>query len=344
MPRSRQLHVLTTGYIAVGFSLGALVSQLLLNISVGQDPFPQGLTSPTSGQRTIDTKWRQRREQFIADNRYNRGYTDVADDLRRVKILCFVVIAEDKVAAQRSVYEQTWGRRCDRLLLFSTKATDNETVVLKIPTSRHPVEDDSYASLQALNYIYKHHLEEAHWFIRVHPMTFVVLENLRYFLKDENYNKPVYFGQVLREGNVVFPLGSAGYVISRKAISKFGTSSPSKSRCNGSATSECVVVADCFRDLGIILGDSRDALDRSRFHGVSVESVSVQEYPAWFSEMDVHNNMTKQGITSVSDVSITISPVSDSVILALEYFLYRAGVYGAHLPVKSLNKIHRQLA
>ncbi|XP_046569289.1 glycoprotein-N-acetylgalactosamine 3-beta-galactosyltransferase 1-like [Haliotis rubra] len=344
MTRWRQLHVVTAGYIAVGFSLGALVSQLLLNISVGTDPHPHGPTSQRSDQRTIDTRWRQRREQFIADKRYNRGYTDVADDLRRVKILCFVVITEDKVAAQRSVYQQTWGRRCDRLLLFSTNTTDNDTVVLKIPTSGHPVEDDSYASLQALKYIYTHHLGGAHWFIRVHPMTFVVLENLRYFLKDEDYNKPIYFGQVLREGNTVFPLGSAGYVISREAISKFGASSASKASCKGSTTSECVVVADCFRDLGIILGDSRDALDRSRFHGVSVESVSVQEYPAWFAELDVHNNMTKQGISSVSDVSITISPVSDSVILALEYFLYRAGVYGAHLPMTSLNKVHRQSA
>lgn len=223
------------------------------------------------------------------------GKTNIADDLiQRVKILCFIVIAEDQVIAKRSVYQQTWGRRCDRLLLFSTSATDPDTIILKVPKAGHPVEDDSYASLQALKYIYTHHLEEAHWFIRVHPMTFVVLENLRYFLKDEDYNKPIYFGQVLREGKAVFPLGSAGYVISRAAISKFGASSPPKTSCQGSTSSECLVVAECFRHLGIILGDSRDAMDRSRFHGISVESVSVHEYPAWFAELDVHHNMTKQ--------------------------------------------------
>ncbi|XP_048242712.1 glycoprotein-N-acetylgalactosamine 3-beta-galactosyltransferase 1-like [Haliotis rufescens] len=338
----RLLHVVTAGYIAFGFSLGALVSQLFLNNLGGLDPLPRGLTPTGSGQRAIDIRWRQRRERFIAEN---KGKTNIADDLiQRVTILCFIVIAEDQVVAKRSVYQQTWGRRCDRLLLFSTSATDPDTIILKVPKAGHPVEDDSYASLQALKYIYTHHLEEAHWFIRVHPMTFVVLENLRYFLKDEDYNKPIYFGQVLREGNAVFPLGSAGYVISREAISKFGASSPPKTSCKGSTSSECLVVAECFRHLGIILGDSRDALDRSRFHGISVESVSVHEYPAWFAELDVHHNMTKQGIKSVSDISITISPVSDSVILALEYFLYRAGVYGAHLPMTSLNKIHRQLA
>jgi hypothetical protein len=47
--------------------------------------------------------------------------------------------------------------------------------------------------MQAFRYVYEHYKDDADWFMKADDDTYVILENLRYFLRDYKSSDPVYF-------------------------------------------------------------------------------------------------------------------------------------------------------
>lgn len=46
----------------------------------------------------------------------------------------------------------------------------------------------------ALRYLHQHHSATHHWFLKADDDTYVILENLRHFLKEKNTSDPIYYG------------------------------------------------------------------------------------------------------------------------------------------------------
>ena len=69
--------------------------------------------------------------------------------------------------------------------------------------------------------------------------TYVIVENLRYFLSGENTSEPIYFGHhfkaIVKQG---FYSGGGGYVLSKEALRRFGEKG---------MTCVCVCVCVCIR-------------------------------------------------------------------------------------------------
>jgi len=73
-------------------------------------------------------------------------------------------------------------------------------------------------------------------------------------------------------------------VLSKEALTRFGKRQ--KGLCHGDDGAEDVEIGDCMQKLGVRLGDSRDALGRSRFHCFDPPTHIHGGYPDWYLQYD----------------------------------------------------------
>lgn len=163
----------------------------------------------------------------------------------------------------------TWAKRCNVLLFISSQYDPTlPTVNVHVEEGRNHLWDKSKAGFK---YAYQHHLDEADWFMKADDDTYVILENLRYFLSDKNSSDPVYYGcrfrPYVKQG---YMSGGAGYVLSKEALRRLieiGLSEQNANPCpkGGSSGHEDVDIGQCMEDLNVTAGDTRDKFGRGRF-------------------------------------------------------------------------------
>ena len=103
--------------------------------------------------------------------------------------------------------------------MSSKEDEDLPTVKLKVGEGR----DNLWGKTKnAFKYVYQNHFEEYDWFVKADDDTYMIIENLRYLLKDHNSSYPVYFGRKFKpyvtQG---WMSGGAGYVLSKEALRRF---------------------------------------------------------------------------------------------------------------------------
>ena len=118
---------------------------------------------------------------LFGEKRLLRKYASGAEIKSSVRVLCFVTTCESHLSTRTISIKNTWGPRCDKTLYISDK--ENST----FPTISPPGIDPGYQALwsktmQSYRYLYKHYLNEYHWFMKADDDTYVVVENLKYFL------------------------------------------------------------------------------------------------------------------------------------------------------------------
>lgn len=93
-------------------------------------------------------------EHNLADLLYNE-----------VRILCYIFTHADNHKTKMRHVKNTWGKRCNKLLIMSTKLDPEfpEIVVLPVENGRSHL---WYKARLALKYVYDHHLNDADWFLR----------------------------------------------------------------------------------------------------------------------------------------------------------------------------------
>ena len=90
--------------------------------------------------------------------------------------------------------------------------------------------------------------------------------------------------------------GGAGYVLSKEALRRFGERS--KGNCNQDNGAEDLEIGKCMSNLGVVAGDSRDSLGRSRFHCFPPTSHIRGIYPDWYYLYDTYGGK-KVGVFTI---------------------------------------------
>jgi glycoprotein-N-acetylgalactosamine 3-beta-galactosyltransferase len=143
--------------------------------------------------------------------------------------------------------------------------------------------------MQAFRYVYEHYKDDADWFMKVDDDTYVILENLRYFLRDYKSSDPIYFGHhfktIVKQG---YYSGGAGYVLSKEALTRFANKGRNSKICRQDGGMEDVEIGICMENLGVKTVNSSDALGRSRFHCFNPETHLFGEYPDWYYQYDAN--------------------------------------------------------
>lgn len=130
------------------------------------------------------------------------------------------------MTSQNNLYKKaihvraTWGRRPNKILYMSD-STDKNFPAIGISSGKGRAHLTA-KTMNAFDYIWKHHSEEAEWFMKVDDDTYVIVENLRYLLSSHNPTESIYFGHhfkpYVKQG---YFSGGGGYVMSKEALRRF---------------------------------------------------------------------------------------------------------------------------
>lgn len=142
-----------------------------------------------------------------------------------VRILCFVMTIPDNHKKKAIFVKKLWGSRCNKLLFFSTSAdTEINSIALPVKEGRGTLWDKTKNAFQ---YVFKHHFNDAEWFLKADDDSYVNPENLRYMLYSYNPTAALYFGHryAVEFGPNDFSsyMAGGGYLLSKKALEKFAT-------------------------------------------------------------------------------------------------------------------------
>jgi glycoprotein-N-acetylgalactosamine 3-beta-galactosyltransferase len=134
---------------------------------------------------------------------------------------------------------------------------------------------DSYKSLnkkliESLIYINKN-LKDYDWIVKADDDTFIIIENLKWFLSQKCSNEMFTYGRQLqvntKKGKIDYLDGGSGYCLSRRTVQLFGDAmEKNRSFCDGLIDAEDVEIARCLKKLNVIPGESRDEMGEERFH------------------------------------------------------------------------------
>lgn len=130
------------------------------------------------------------------------------------KLLCWIMtIDSDEGHEKSTACLETWGKRCDKVLLVQngTRLRERDGV-LTVPIE-HESRDHLWHKVKStFSYLYDHHLNEYDWFMKADDDTYVIVEQLKEFLMKHQNTEPIYFGHKFK------PFVEQGYMSGGKSI------------------------------------------------------------------------------------------------------------------------------
>ena len=156
----------------------------------------------------------------------------------------------------------------------------------------------------AFKYIYENHFNDTEWFYKCDDDTYVITENLRYFLSKYNPSEEHFLGRFIKEGYTSCHSGGAGYVFTRKVLKAFYEVMKNPKRCKEISTAEDVELAKCLQSRNIFPKVSKD------FRGKQI----------FLKHERIDDN---EKLTHFSNETVSFHYIPPNAMYEFEFMLYR---------------------
>ncbi|XP_065360903.1 glycoprotein-N-acetylgalactosamine 3-beta-galactosyltransferase 1-like [Calliphora vicina] len=299
--------------LIIGLIIGIRFTDIWFNI---QNETLTTIWPPTAATTTTTTTFSSFSSSSLEnDNLFNR-----------TRVLCWILTNPTNHLTKAIHIRHTWGRRCNKLLFMSTEEDEVLTTVkLDVEEGREHLWNKTRL---ALKYIYDHHIDEAEWFLKADDDTYVIMDNLRYFLYQYPPEASIYFGakfkRFVKQG---YMSGGAGYVLSKEALKKFGSEAfDDPDKCSESYQAEDVQLGMCLENIGVIAGDSRDEEGNERFLPLPIEYLIPEDKTWWYKNYSYYPQ--KENTSCCSSSAISFHYIVPEQFYVLDYFLYTLRIFG----------------
>ncbi|KFB49838.1 AGAP012265-PA-like protein [Anopheles sinensis] len=271
---------------------------------------------------------------FLVSSNWSAPASSSINLTESVRVLCWIMTTPENHQSKVVHLQQTWGARCNKLLIMSSVADPTVgSIALPVVEGRQGLWNKTR---EALRYIYEHHLEGYDWFLKADDDTYVVMENLRYFLYAYVPDLPIYFGSKFRYPDYVkqgYFSGGAGYVMSREAVRRFYDKAlEDEAVCPLNREVEDLELGKCMEGVNVTAGDSRDELGRKRFlpfQPVDHLTGSVSDDPEyWYNLYSFYEPI--YGKNCCSDLAISFHYIDGKRMHMMEYLIYSLHAWGKH--------------
>ncbi|XP_017834886.2 uncharacterized protein LOC108594267 [Drosophila busckii] len=259
---------------------------------------------------------------------------------QRVRVICMIITCPHKCEASAKPIMETWGRRCHKLIMFSSREQRSIPGAIVVPLDV----DDGYDLLwnktrAAFRYVHQHYLQEGDWFFKADDDTFVIMENMRYMLHGHSPNEPIYFGFKYSKFDG-YHSGGSGYVLSREALQRLVEHGLKSTVCRvASNGQEDLEIGHCLRFCRVKVADSKDEYNRLRFMPLEIENWLIPHRIGNDSWMHQYTSYKiEQGQNFCSSYAVSFHYVMPYKMYVLNYLIYNLQPFGISMGHEPLNR------
>ncbi|XP_044754344.1 C1GALT1-specific chaperone 1-like protein [Coccinella septempunctata] len=290
-----------------GFLSGTIISILFQSkkqlFFKDNDSYNQGITFKPLYARKYSSfdLLRYGNHNFITESEYL---------FQSIKILCLIFVFKDK---NFESIENTWGKHCNAL----------EKLYIDKTRSIFPSKSNARANSWILFCEkVKKTPEYYNWLLVVNDDTYVIMDNLRYYLANKNSSENFYLGHPVKFWNTHYNLGRAGYVMSKGVIAKMQIST-----CDNDISyrnKEDYLLGNYLKKLNISVMDTKDDFGLSLFHPYNLNRIL---FP-----VENHKFQSVYEAKCCSRNTITFNAMEASKMYTYHYLLYTLQLfYEGHL-------------
>ncbi|XP_062559462.1 glycoprotein-N-acetylgalactosamine 3-beta-galactosyltransferase 1-like isoform X2 [Armigeres subalbatus] len=250
-----------------------------------------------------------------------------------VRVLCWVMTTPANHETKALHVKRTWGRRCNKLLLMSS-FEDAKVGTIALDGVGEGRQSLWNKTREAFRYVYEQHLDEYDWFMKADDDTYVIMENLRFFLYPYSPQYPIFFGSKFRYPEYVrqgYFSGGAGYVLSREALKRFVEQALNNTEtCSVAYDTEDLEMGRCMESVNVTAGDSRDLMGRKRFLPMEplfhLTSNPAEDPDFWYKQYSFYEPF--YGRNCCSDLAISFHYIQGRQMYVMDYLIYSLHPYG----------------
>lgn len=245
----------------------------------------------------------------------------------RVRLLCWIMTDPDDLENRVVHVKNTWAKRCDVTLFFSSKEDkDFPAIGLDVAPGRGNI---AVKSRESWTYVFRHHFQDADFFLKADPDTYVLVENLRQYLSHCDPSLPEVFGHLLNYNNTdITYVSGAAMLLSREALRRLVAIGYVKFRhyIDG-GTGEDLKNGLCLHEVGANFVDTRDAEMKQTFLPLMLDHhlFPTDAYiPEWYHRY--RHSEIRTGKNCCSDYPVAFHYVAPTYMYLIDYLL-RVGGY-----------------